>query len=388
MLARLFAVASLEVVAQDPFNMTSSQILGGDAWASELLGAQYGDTLSTGRVLSFGSPRDRLAAVQEWGQAPLPVLTKHYHSHHLNSDGWDAVKYREGDIVIGTCIKAGTTWTQTIVANLLTGGDLEKLGVNESNGVGILDSSPWIDNRILALPVRDAGLAESLPSRRTLKTHLPLDGIPYSPDVKYIYVARDMRDVAWSCWNHWNAYTDLMRHLLNDMPGRVGPEIPHPGNWTVKEFFDLMIDDEADWYPVYWSCYHNLATWWQYKHLPNVLLVHYEEMKQNKEQTLRKFADFLEIELAEENLPRMLSQIDFKWMKDHEVQVLGGAAGLFEKSRFINKGQKDYWKDELSAREVELYEEYSVKRLGREAAEWMMTGPQAPTCTKWSSFEA
>jgi len=302
--------------------------------------------------------------------------TKDYHSHHLNSDTWDAVTLREGDIVIGTSIKAGTTWTQTIIANLLTGGDLEKLGVNDTNGVGILDSSPWVDMRVFAPPVRDGGLVDGLKDRRFLKTHLPLDGLPYSKKAKYIYVVRDMRDVAWSAWNHWNSATDQLFHAVNDLPGRVGPEQPRPDNWTVNEFFELMIDDKADWFPLYWSGYHNLATWWQYKHLPNVLVFHYENMKKNPEKMLREFANFLEIEIVEDNLQRILSQISMEWMKEHETQVLGQASALFEKGKFINKGKKDYWKDHLTSSDIARYEKYSVERLGAEAAHWMMTGEE------------
>jgi len=237
--------------------------------------------------------------------------------------------------------------------------------------VGILDNSPWIDNRFF-LSIGGVDIAESLPRRRFLKTHLPLDGIPYSPKAKYIYVVRDMRDVTWSCWNHWNAYTDFTFNANNNIPGRVGPEQPRPGNWTVK-FFDLMIDDKADWYPVYWSCYHNLITWWQYRHLPNVLLVHYEEMKQNTEMIVRKFAEFLEIELTEEGLSKIIPQISLQWMKDHDVQVMGKLSAFFEKGKFINKGQKNYWQNDLTADDIEKYQEYSLKRLGPEAAAWMMT---------------
>merc|ERR1712226_480098 len=107
---------ALIVSADEASDMSQSQ------WTIELLNAKYGDRLSDGRVLSFGSPADRRAEVEKWGTAPLPTRTKDYHNHHLNSDTWDAVDLRDGDIVIGTCIKAGTTWTQTIIANLLIDG--------------------------------------------------------------------------------------------------------------------------------------------------------------------------------------------------------------------------------------------------------------------------
>jgi len=40
-------------------------------------------------------------------------------NHHLDGTRWEACRPREGDIVIATSYRAGTTWTQGIVANLL-----------------------------------------------------------------------------------------------------------------------------------------------------------------------------------------------------------------------------------------------------------------------------
>jgi hypothetical protein len=58
--------------------------------------------------------------------------------------------------------------------------------------------------------------------RRVIKSHLPLDTLPYHPKAKYVFVARDGRDVAVSLYNHYNDYTDNMLNLINDTPGREG----------------------------------------------------------------------------------------------------------------------------------------------------------------------
>jgi len=51
--------------------------------------------------------------------AGLPERTRSYQNHHLDGTRWEACRPREGDIVIATSCRAGTTWTQGIVANLL-----------------------------------------------------------------------------------------------------------------------------------------------------------------------------------------------------------------------------------------------------------------------------
>src|SRR3546814_8216461 len=43
---------------------------------------------------------------------------------------------------------------------------------------------------------------ESQQHRRSLKSHLPLDGLPIFDEVKYIHIARDGRDVCMSYHNH------------------------------------------------------------------------------------------------------------------------------------------------------------------------------------------
>ena len=51
---------------------------------------------------------------------------------------------------------------------------------------------------------------EAQTHRRVMKSHLPADALVISPRAKYIYVARDGRDVAWSEHNHMHNATDAL----------------------------------------------------------------------------------------------------------------------------------------------------------------------------------
>ena len=69
-----------------------------------------------------------------------------YQNHHFDSTRWRWFESRPDDIVIATSYKAGTTWTQAIVANLLfPGGDFP-------DDIGRM--SPWLDLRTV-LPEQD-----------------------------------------------------------------------------------------------------------------------------------------------------------------------------------------------------------------------------------------
>ena len=47
--------------------------------------------------------------------AARPTKSRELHDLTMDSTRWDDFKFREGDIVIGTWAKSGTTWTQQIL---------------------------------------------------------------------------------------------------------------------------------------------------------------------------------------------------------------------------------------------------------------------------------
>ena len=56
-----------------------------------------------------------------------PTKTRELHNHHFDSTVWNDFRFRDDDIVIASYAKAGTTWTQQIIAQMLfgPGADLE-----------------------------------------------------------------------------------------------------------------------------------------------------------------------------------------------------------------------------------------------------------------------
>ena len=149
----------------------------------------------------------------------LPERTRIYRCHHFDSTRWDYFERRPDDIIIATSYKAGTTWTQAIVAHLLfPDGDLP---------AGPAQLSPWLDMRIVPLEVALNAL-KAQQHRRFIKTHLPLDGMLYDERLKYLYVARDARDVFMSLWNHYSSMTDEIFTVMNLLPRPRGRRVPAP----------------------------------------------------------------------------------------------------------------------------------------------------------------
>ena len=150
--------------------------------------------------------------------AAWPIKSCEFHNHHFDSTVWNDFVFRDGDVIVGTYGKSGTTWTQQMVAQML-------LGPNPDLAVG--EISPWVDLRVPPKAVKLPAI-EAQRHRRVLKTHLPVDSLVYSPKAKYIYIGRDGRDVIWSMYNHHANANSVWYEALNDTPGRVGPPIEPP----------------------------------------------------------------------------------------------------------------------------------------------------------------
>ncbi len=302
--------------------------------------------------------------------ADLPQRTRSYQNHHLDSTRWDGVRFREGDIVISTSYKAGTTWMQTIVANLVF-WDREIPGP-------VTEISPWIDMRIRPLePILEA--LEAQQHRRFIKSHLALDGLVYRPDVRYIVVGRDARDVFMSLYNHYSGHTPLLHQLLNEVPGRVGPPIPHCPediHWLWRQWIQLgWFEWEHDGWP-YWSHLHHTRTWWDHRELPNILLVHYNDLLADLEGEMRRVAAYLGIEPDADAWPRLVDAATFGSMKRNADQIMPNADFGWQggAERFFYKGTNRRWEGVLSDEELALYPQAVERTLSPDAAAWLEHG--------------
>jgi aryl sulfotransferase len=296
------------------------------------------------------------------GELQWPVKTRELHSHHFDSTIWNDLRFRDDDIVISTYAKAGTTWMQQIVAQMLLGPDPE---------LAVAEMSPWLDLRV---PPKEAKLpsVEAQTHRRFLKTHLPVDALVFSPQAKYLYIGRDGRDVLWSLHNHHLTANDSWYEALNDTPGRVGPPIGRP-NPDIRQYWLEWLRNDG--YP-FWPFWENVRSWWAIRGLPNVLLVHYNDLKRDLPGQMRRIAGFLDIEVDAAAWPRIEEYCSFAWMKQNSTKSvpLGGAFWDGGARTFINKGANRRWADTLTAADSAEYEAKAEQELGAECARWLADG--------------
>jgi aryl sulfotransferase len=270
--------------------------------------------------------------------------------------------------VVSTSAKAGTTWMQRIVSLLIFGTDpLPDV---------LTRISPWIDRRFVEPIEEIVARIEAQPHRRFLKTHLPLDALPYDEGVRYIAVGRDTRDVFMSLWNHYRNYTDAMYEATSagDPPGGPLPRCPDDLRWLWSQWITRgSFPWESDGWP-FWSHHYHAASWWEFRDLENILLVHYNDLQADLDGEMRRVAAHVGIPVVEESWPELVEAARFASMKGDAARLLGPMdrfAGGAE--AFLYKASNGRWRDALTADDLVLYEQ-AAEKLDPELRAWLEGG--------------
>jgi len=203
--------------------------------------------------------------------------------------------------------------------------------------------------------------------------------LPYFPQVKYIVVGRDARDVFMSMWNHHSNYIPEVYEGMNNTPGRVGDPMPQcPENirdfwreWISRGWFEW----EREGYP-YWSNLRHVQTWWDYRELPNILFVHYNDLLKDLEGEIKRIADYLSIDVAPEKLKAITAMVNFAGMKQNAEQILPGANNIWKggPQTFINKGTNGRWRSVLTDEDIKLYKVAVARELTSDCLYWLENG--------------
>ncbi len=299
--------------------------------------------------------------------------TRVYRTWILDSRRWEHYRPRSDDIVIATYPKCGTTWMQRIVS-LLVFQTLEPRP--------IMQVSPWIDRRFPEAIEDMMARVEAQQHRRFLKSHLPADGLPIYDEVKYIHVARDGRDACMSFHNHGTGFTDQMLDRLDktgledETVGRPYPRIPaDPAEYFHQWLTEGVVPGHAGGSPTV-SFFHFEKTWWDERHRSNVLLVHYNDLKQDLSSEMQRIADFLSIAVAPDLWTQLVDVAGFEAMRRDAEVLMGSTAAIFQggASRFFHKGTNKRWHGVFRSEDLALYDEKVRTTLPPLCSQWVASG--------------
>lgn len=297
--------------------------------------------------------------------------TRHVRSRVFDSAEWDNFPIRSDDIVISTYPKCGTTWSQRIVGMIVFGS---------AAPFPVQDLSPWPDFR-LPPPGAMLQLAESQTHRRFLKSHLPFDALPQYEGVKYIHVARDGRDAAMSFFNHKSNYTtEAIERFVeisnSDQKFGDGDSFDFSPQDPAAHFADWVDGPEDELGDPGAGYFLMEKSFWDARHDPNVLLVHYNDMKTDLAGEMRRIAKFLDVDIADDLWPELVEAAGFKAMKAAADQLMPEAGGIWKGGgkTFINKGTNRRWDGVCRPEDLARYEAKANAELGPSLAAWCEHG--------------
>ena len=304
------------------------------------------------------------------------------------------VEYRKGDTIIAVPAKSGTTWTMNIFHQLKTGGDPDFKDIYAEVPWSEFKEGP--DQPDEELLERWKKMPADVP--RAFKTHSQPgpEGTPmpemgcfgtYREDMKYIVVMRNPEEALVSfkpfleshnpkAFEYWGVPEMREKFLKPNfkaffdecvLPGfpNMPPEIVPPGGLLTMLFFGFV------------------NGWWPLRHKPNVLFLHFSEMKADHEGSVRKIAKHLGFEPTEEQWPKILEYTSFAWMKENQAKFEVGTLMPFPfilPGGMVRKGAQGKAAEDGMSPEIQaVIKDWAEKMVPDEAArKWLFEGGALP----------
>lgn len=286
-----------------------------------------------------------------------------YRSDEEDSARWAGFPFRQGDLVISTRSKSGTTWMQMICALLIfQTPDLP---------APLSTLSPWLDWLIIPREEIYARLSAQ-GHRRFVKTHTPLDGIPLDPMATYIVVGRHPLDMLVSLYHQGD---NIDRARVRQLTGQPEPDRPRPARRSVHESLLRWIDRDAspqqemDSLPgVLW----HLSDAWARRHEPNIVLVHYDDLSADLEGEMRRLAELLEITVPDELWADLVQAATFEQMRAAAVRLGPDPAGVLkDRAAFFRRGTSGAGREVLTSDELARYHARVARLAAPDLLAWL-----------------
>jgi len=299
--------------------------------------------------------------------------------------------FRDKDVCVCVAAKSGTTWILNIVHQIRTLGDPKGFLKHNSH------TTPWPEFKFYpgqtpeqayeAFTKLDGCVNPEYPFRVMKSHYKPLDEkcsyaealkkqhiIPVRKHtgVKYIVCMREGKDVLASFYPFFAAH----RQEFKDMWGGFPPTFP---NWDAN--FNFFTKEQKGFYHGY------AAAWWPYRNDPNVLVLHYNDLKRDLKTQLVRIANFIEVQVPEAAWPKIEEKVGLPWMKAHEhifkydVPFTGfGNVMKDDEGSMIRSGGVGDGKDKLSPEQEKIWEQLNEEFFGPQPGlkDWILTGGPIP----------
>jgi hypothetical protein len=274
---------------------------------------------------------------------------------------WAQFPFRDGDIVISTRSKSGTTWMQMICALLVfQTADLP---------APLAELSPWLDHAVEPLPVVVARLGGQQ-HRRFIKSHTPLDGLlPLDRRATYVVVVRHPLDMAVSLYHQGS---NMDRARVAELTGIIEPqriERPDLHEWLIAWVErDVTPQESLDSLP---GVMHHLVDAWA-RLGDRVVLVHFDDLLADLPGKMEWLAGRLGIEVPDDRWPELVAAARFGAMRQRAALLAPDRLGVIkDPNRFFRVGRSGAGEDVLDAAELSRYEQRVSSLAPPEVVRWL-----------------
>ena len=286
-----------------------------------------------------------------------PRRSSTYIGRLTDTSRWDAFQSRTDDVLICTPPKCGTTWIQAICANLI-------LETPDFEGK-ITEISPWFDSKLESLE-RCLDNLEAQAHRRFIKTHTPLDGIPYFESSQYLIVYRNPKDV----------YFSVRNHLQNMLEPPDMPQLANDPRAGFRAWIEAPFEEGLGEQRSLEAFVQHFLSFWNYRHLENFHLFHYSDMKRDIRSTVQHLAVILDIDLSNSRIDEICESVSFTEMKK-KASTFAPASGkpIFKSDEgFFSSGKNNQWLGILENDDLERYTHRINDLLTPDAVDWLENG--------------
>lgn len=300
---------------------------------------------------------------------------------------------RDGDVVVATGAKAGTTWMCYCIDSIRRKGS-DEMGLPYTD---IMLTTPWMelphqpgetwDDRsnkynTTTLPdgtkLKDYWDNAAFPFR-TFKSHFMPRGdakqavlpVKEMPNVKFVMSARNPLEVAKSIHSFFPKHKASFRNMWGGFPplyanAEAAMKALLPGG----ELYDLY--------------FGYVKAWWPYMKEPNVLPLHYTDMVKDVPALVDKLAMFVGVALNTEEKAKVVEKCGFKHMKANSnlfdyrlpLNTRGmGESTIMESGTFVNKGKSGNAEEGISEEAVrEFTRAIDTELTDPELKKWAVAG--------------
>jgi len=289
----------------------------------------------------------------------LPSRVREYNGPLTRGARWDHYRPRPGDIVISAPAKSGMTWTQAICAMLIFGR--ADLSVQPAR------ISPWFDSNFEPL----AQMLQRLHAqthRRYLKTHTPLDGLPYHAEVTYLAVYRHPLDAFFSAAS---LATTMAQGTVTPRDGQSRDVKSFMRAYLTANFTKGLAEQMT-----IGALAHHFKGFWDHRDLPNIHLLHYADLSRDLAGGIRSLGTTLGIDIDDAAARAMASAASFSSMQKDARKFAPESNGSWKKpDDFFRGGGSGGWRGVLSEDDISNYRRILADVLpDTAAARWLENG--------------